>query len=1384
MAKPRKPRNEGAKPDDSGAVVRHQKLCLSIDIDKRQIYGYTELEIVVPDIGFVGLYAENLGLESVFVDGEPTEFEYYPHQQNAENGKKWKTSVSDPSSAADAASASYLCALQRERVPNLLINCCKAFRASNEPEQIISDNGLQCSSEAKQQNVKLVRINYWVEKMETGIHFYDNVLHSHNQIRRGRCWFPCMDEGFQRCCYDLEFTVAQNLVAVSAGTLLYTVLSEDEPPRKTYVYRLEVPVMARWISLAVAPFEIFPDPEIDLVSHLCLPSCLSQLRNSVHFFHNAFKYYEDYLDIKFPFGSYTQLFLAPEMVITSSSLGAAMSIFSSQLLYDEKVIDQTIDTCIKLSFSLARQWFGIYIAAEEPSDEWLLDGLAGFLTDLFIKKFLGNNEARYRRYKANCAVCKAEDPVITLSSSASCKDLYGTHNIGLYGKLRSWKSVTVLQMLEKQMGPESFRRILQKIVSRAGEAVPVRSLSTKEVTCYFFRHFATKVGNLERPFVKEFFARWVSSCGSPVLRIGFSYNKRKNIVELAVLRECTVVQESNTSMLNVDGENRDADLGWPGMMSIRIHEFDGMYDHPVLPLSGDTWQLLEIPCHSRGSGRRFQKPKKGSKPEGSDENGDIPVVERTSSESPFSWIRADPEMEYLAEIHLNQPVPMWINQLEKDEDVVAQSQAIMALSSLPHLPFSVVNAMNNLLSDSKVFWRVRIEAAFALANSACEETDWAGFQHLVKYYKSRRFDATIGLPKSNDFHDFAEYFVLQAIPHAVSMVRTVDKKSPREAVEFVLQLLKYNDNSGNPYSDVFWLAALVQSVGELEFGQQSMCCLSSLLKSINRLLQYDRLMPSYNGILTVSCIQTLSQIAIKLSESVHLDLVLELIRPFRETASIWQVRIEASRALLALEFHCRGIDSAFSLVRKYLEEEPSLRGQTKLSAHVLRLCQLRDGSKSNNDVNTATLVNLLELLEGPIGYNNIHLRHHVFSILHVLAGRYPTLYGVPRDKTLCVGDAETCSEQKNIFAALLTDNTERQPPGEMSNQCDTGIVAYEASKVAVADALYNNDDEHHLDLSIPVQENSKEPCVVPSDQEQKLENVVPEVSKDVGSLSNNHERKKPVVKIRLRRSAASSRADTADNQTVEIQQGDHHETDYGPTSSISVDAPAARNSVEAAASMSNQNVEEVNSCMDRGSRMTASIGSAKHANEAETSRKELQCTADSSKVSVRAQPDDTWSPSSVKDNNVDPEAQRFGSLQNLLVGRVEGSEGGSSRKGKEKKKDKEKKRKRDGDKGKKDDPEYLERKRLKKEKKKEKKEKEVAKLIGEQQKVVSYSGELSKKLEETNDPTSVNVGGATRMEPSSQGGGGGVTWAPPQSVGTTSAPRFKIRIKSKTLNNS
>lgn len=53
-------------------------------------------------------------------------------------------------------------------------------------------------------------------------------------------------------------------------------------------------------------------------------------------------------------------------------------------------------------------------------------------------------------------------------------------------------------------------------------------------------------------------------------------------------------------------------------------------------------------------------------------------------------------------------MPYQINQLEKDKDVVAQAQAISTLESLPQLPFSVVNALNNFLIDSKVLVTFRV----------------------------------------------------------------------------------------------------------------------------------------------------------------------------------------------------------------------------------------------------------------------------------------------------------------------------------------------------------------------------------------------------------------------------------------------------------------------------------------------------------------------------------------------------------------------------------------------------------------------------------------------------------------------------------------------------
>lgn len=53
--------------------------------------------------------------------------------------------------------------------------------------------------------------------------------------------------------------------------------------------------------------------------------------------------------MNFPFGSYKQVFLEPDMAISSISLGASVSIFSSHILFDEKIIDQ-VCSFLKLAF--------------------------------------------------------------------------------------------------------------------------------------------------------------------------------------------------------------------------------------------------------------------------------------------------------------------------------------------------------------------------------------------------------------------------------------------------------------------------------------------------------------------------------------------------------------------------------------------------------------------------------------------------------------------------------------------------------------------------------------------------------------------------------------------------------------------------------------------------------------------------------------------------------------------------------------------------------------------------------------------------------------------------------------------------------------------------
>lgn len=365
----------------------------------------------------------------------------------------------------------------------------------------------------------------------------------------------------------------------------------------------------------------------------------------------------------------------------------------------------------------------------------------------------------------------------------------------------------------------------------------------------------------------------------------------------------------------------------------------------------------------------------------------------------------------------------------------------------------------------------------------------------------------------------------------------------------------------------------------------------------------------------------------------------------------------------------------------------------------------------------------------------------------LLIFRPPTLYGVPKvvvdpveDVEICnpVVDAETCSDQKaKPFLKLKISKPQEPGTDAPLNQLPDGLPVAEAAK-------------------------------------------------EEDTVSNCHERRVPVVKIRVKQQPTASGRVVDVDQTAEGSRGGHNESELAASSSMSVDAPPRVTNKPA--STSHHHIEEVNSSHDHGSRMTASIGSAKVMNDDEV-RKELQCTADSRKGTLF---EDQLSPST-KTNDNEMDSQRYSCAQTLSVGGQDDNAAVLSvevkdlaeKQGKEKREKKEKKRKREGksgEKGHRDDPEYLERKRLKKEQKKQR-EKEMGKQrIGEAK---ESSVDLLKlgRITESNPKPTTWVESKRLEEAEAKLTKSGVVVRSVPTEGS-SVHKLRIKFKSRTIGNS
>ncbi|KAF8727766.1 hypothetical protein AX14_007043, partial [Amanita brunnescens Koide BX004] len=747
-----------------------------------------------------------------------------------------------------------------------------------------------------------------------------------------RCWVPCIDNIWERCTWELEFVVPRYLeersstedddepndlvptIVVCSGDLVEQVAHPNNSNKTIFLFSQSVPTSVQHVAFAAGPFHLHsipPDSTADdasgaaqpLMYAFSLPGYENLLSTSVSFLRSAMSFYStDYGS--YPFGSYKLVFV--DQMPTQRFDSATLSIVTNDLLFGEDAIEQALETRHALAHALACQWVGINILPKNWSDLWLTNGLALYITGLYMRRLLGNNDYRFRLKKDMMRVLEwdvGSMPPICQPQVLDPPDAASLPFVNL-------KAPLVLHILDRRLCKSGISlglsRVLPKVfLSAISGEMPNNMLST-----HAFLRTCRKVSGVDP---RSFAEQWIYGSGCPSFGFSASFNRKKMAVEITMRQEAPAYKAMENN--EVSKTLMKPVPFFEGQMTIRIHEADGTpYEH-VLDIRS-SFKRYEVPFNTkykrvRRNTKRYlarqaaaQAAAEGDAEaaeaigmvdmgfgleiwENEQERDNWKVADWTEEDenvmsgATYEWIRIDADFEWIANMKFEQPDFMWVSQLQRDRDVVAQLEALYALAEKPTAIVS--STLTKTVLVSNYYFRIRCEAALALVNCAIRKLDFLGLFHLFKLFLRYCYDPEDSsqdlfnhtyVPKPNDFSDFAEYFVRKSLICAISRVRFENGKSPAVVRRFLIDQLRYNDNTTNPESDGFYISAIISAAacasvstapperGEIlpsevrsEHTAEDLDLLRQTLGEVDRYRSMDRLIPSPHNVVTIAALE-------------------------------------------------------------------------------------------------------------------------------------------------------------------------------------------------------------------------------------------------------------------------------------------------------------------------------------------------------------------------------------------------------------------------------------------------------------------------------------------------------------------------------------------------
>ena len=705
----------------------------------------------------------------------------------------------------------------------------------------------------------------------------DDFLYSQNYHHSSRCWAPCFSEHFQEelMISSITIIVPSGFTPLCSGSLSH-ILEPEDKSKKGYVYILNIKTSLEKIGLCVGNFTHVAKENDFYVF------CSKSLSNGKETINETLKVYDEMLLFMDTFSksgffkkSFYKFVYLPNLSSHFSENQMPLS-FSGMCFCDEEymISVKNRETALRnkreifylISWSLISE-----IRVQSLlQDKWILFGFHGFLAD----QFRGTNENEQKIYLSNVfssfsrLVAQGKEVFpISCDPQSRC---FSDHELDEAVRLKSrlvFHMITSIANCKKQIAKTLFAK---------------QNINTD----YFLKTIKINFGIKKlKYFVKQF----VKSTGIPKLEVSYSYSRKEKKIYFTFLQsplqENSLLNRQKSRVLLEEKKfgkaceelaffEKEQKIGGPDIMKSwrffygKLHvivcetnEIDYKEESHQIFLDKKPESKAMINCRAQ-----FKKTVNKKIGDNDDELGaGTSIMDygynaaasslyeskkkmsiftfNNSARNPMLWIKIDSENEFFHEISIKyESEAVLLMQLTKEKDAGAIYNLLKALQNFPNL--TTVNTLCSLLETKESDIYIKLLMIQCLLGLSSAGTGWRSLDMLMNILRKNCLESD-GSLKPNNFTRLDEYLVNKTIIHGIATLKDEKNEDQQHfmgfgTLNFLLKLLKENDNSKNEFGDALYKRELIRAI----LKSNNPKCVGDILTEVYRCLEEEIASPS------------------------------------------------------------------------------------------------------------------------------------------------------------------------------------------------------------------------------------------------------------------------------------------------------------------------------------------------------------------------------------------------------------------------------------------------------------------------------------------------------------------------------------------------------------